>query len=164
MSVLEAANSICRCVGIGTLYMAKEFAFQKVLAKCCAVQRYKRLFATWAVLVNCLSNQFLTRTRVTSDQDTCIGRRDAFQPVNDRLHCVTAINDLLEPKFFIESLVKIRIITLKSLSRRSFVGRSTNAVWVNGFFNEIEGTLLHCFDCFRNRTMTGNDDHLAVRK
>jgi hypothetical protein len=75
ISAISKRAIFCDSSRESTLFMAEQFAFQKVKWNSGAIELYERASTTWADIVNRPSDQFLARASFAEDQRGGIGRR-----------------------------------------------------------------------------------------
>ena len=78
------------------------------------------------------------------------------------LHLVADINDPFEAEFFIESLAKLCIFLSQANGFNGLAGDRSEPSGSDRLFQKVEGPMLHRFDRFGDRGMTGNHDHFTV--
>jgi hypothetical protein len=87
-----------------------------MLAQGRTIQRHKRPFLPWAVLVNRLGHELLARARLALDQHRGIRWRDPLQPVHHVLHLRAIADHALKAKPFVESPMELGIRTPQILA------------------------------------------------
>ena len=90
------------------------------------------------ILMDGLGYQFLTRAVAATDQDASIRGSDSFQSVNDFLDFTTGVNNSLEPKLFVQSLMQLIIRSPQQYRVRRLLSRCPNVVLSDRFFNKSE--------------------------
>ena len=89
VGILKRANSIVQGIRIGAFDVPKQRGLDQILGQPSTVQRMKSLALAKAILVECLSDQFLTRTVLAGDQHGGIRRGNSLQTVKDGGHFLT---------------------------------------------------------------------------
>ena len=164
MGVLETSHAIGPRIGVGSAHVAKEFAFQQMFAQRGTVKCHERLFFAWTVLMNCLSDQFLTGSSRAGDQQRGVGGGEPFDAIDDGLHLLAGIDNPLETKSLVQSLMQFDVGLLQSDGVGRLFGNRTESVGVKRLFQKVEGPLLHRVDRFGDRAVPRDDDDFAVGK
>jgi hypothetical protein len=92
----EATNLLRDSAGKSALLVAKKLAFQKIEGNSSAIQLYERASTTRAEIVNRASDEFLTGTGFSLNQNSGIGWRNLFDFLKHRFQGRALAYDLLE--------------------------------------------------------------------
>ena len=99
-------------------------------------------------------DQFLAGTVGSGDQDTGVGRGDLPDDVADMLDRLGLADHLLAIDFLLEDLVLLGEVGLVG----GVLDGDEDAVEVEGFFDEVEGALVHAFHGRGDVGVAGNHD------
>lgn len=111
-----------------------------------------------------LCDQFFASSRLAGDQHTRIRRGQTLESFDHRLHLVAGIDDAFKTKTLVQSLLQINIGLLQANGVSRLGRHGSQPVRCERLFHKVKSPLLHCFDRFRNRRMSGHHDHFAVRQ
>src|SRR5262249_41910754 len=136
--------------------MAEEFRLKKCFSKCPTIDRHKRSFDAWAVVMERASYQFLARTAFSTDEDGRIGGGDAGNRTINCDHRGAATYDEGSRHRFRPCLafsIKLLTTPLHSAPQCGNHLRRTKR-----FADIIERLGLHCISRRFHRTMCRDDN------
>jgi hypothetical protein len=156
--LLEAADALAVSAGKGTLFVAKQFAFEQIFLQCGTVDFHEALLGPQTVVVGKRSDQFLPGTGFASDQNGGIAAGNLLDDLKDLSDLRAAANDVV----MLKCLAALAAQYLQHAAITPVLKRAVDFDFqflkFERFLNVVISATLHGLDCALYRAKCRHDD------